>query len=117
MDFIEELKRVLCNCSNDVRKYLSGDKADYVYCAQHTEEQGRASGASFSFVWLLMYSNKSIKNASLFRTIFDKFCKFFKKYVYITPNRRKITLKLREHCLYTLYPDYAIILYTRKGES
>lgn len=38
--YIEELKRVIFGCSDDVRKYLSGDKADYVYRAQRSEEQG-----------------------------------------------------------------------------
>lgn len=40
MTYIEELKRVIFALSGDVRKYLSGDKADYVYCVQHSEELG-----------------------------------------------------------------------------
>lgn len=40
MSYIEELKRVIFGYADDVRKYLSGDKADYVYCAQHSEEWG-----------------------------------------------------------------------------
>lgn len=40
MSYNEELKRVIFGYADDVRKYLSGDKADYVYCAQHSEEWG-----------------------------------------------------------------------------
>lgn len=38
--FVEEFKRVIFGYADDVRKYLSGDKADYVYCEQHSEEWG-----------------------------------------------------------------------------
>lgn len=40
MSYIEELKRVIFGYADDVRKYLSGDKADYVYRARHSEEWG-----------------------------------------------------------------------------
>lgn len=40
MSYIEELKRVIFGYADHVRKYLSGDKADYVYSAQHSEEWG-----------------------------------------------------------------------------
>jgi len=38
--YIEEFKRVIFGYADDVRKYLSGDKANYVYCAQYSEEWG-----------------------------------------------------------------------------
>lgn len=40
MQYTEELKRVIFGYGNDVRRYLSGDMSDYVYCAQHSEELG-----------------------------------------------------------------------------
>lgn len=40
MSYIEEIKSVIFDYADDVRKYLSGDKADCVYCAQHSEEWG-----------------------------------------------------------------------------
>ncbi len=40
MPYIEEFKRVIFGYADDVRKYLSGNTADYVYCAQYSEEWG-----------------------------------------------------------------------------
>lgn len=40
MNYIEEFKSVLFRYAHDVRKYVSGDKADYVYCAETSEEWG-----------------------------------------------------------------------------
>lgn len=40
MSYNEGLKRVIFGYADEVRKYLSGDKADYVYRVQHSEEWG-----------------------------------------------------------------------------
>lgn len=40
MPYTEELKRVVFGYAEDVRKYLSGNKADYVYSAAHSDENG-----------------------------------------------------------------------------
>lgn len=40
MSYIEEFKSVILGYANDVQKYLSGDKSDYVYCAEESEEWG-----------------------------------------------------------------------------
>ncbi len=40
MPYTEELKRVIFGYAEDVRRYLSGDKADYVYSAAHSGENG-----------------------------------------------------------------------------
>ena len=40
MPYTEELKRTIFGYADDVRKYLSGDKADYIYRAQHSGEWG-----------------------------------------------------------------------------
>lgn len=55
MSYIEELKRVIFGYADDVRKYLSGDKADYVYCAQHSEEWG-TSDKNYSARMRLCYA-------------------------------------------------------------
>lgn len=38
--YTEELKRVIFGYGNEVRRYLSGDKSDYIYCAQRSEKSG-----------------------------------------------------------------------------
>lgn len=40
MSYIEDFKSVIFGYANDVQKYLSGDKSDYVYCAEESEEWG-----------------------------------------------------------------------------
>lgn len=40
MPYTEELKRVVSGYAADVRRYLSGDKADYVYSAAHSDDSG-----------------------------------------------------------------------------
>lgn len=40
MQYTEELKRVVFGYAEDVRRYLSGDKADYAYSAAHSGESG-----------------------------------------------------------------------------
>lgn len=55
MSYNEELKLVIFGYADDVRKYLSGDKADYVYRAQHSEEWG-TSDKNYSARMRLCYA-------------------------------------------------------------
>lgn len=40
MSYIEEFERVIFGYAEDVQRYLSGDKADYVYRAERSEDSG-----------------------------------------------------------------------------
>lgn len=40
MSYIEDFKNVIFGYSGDIKKYLSGDKEDYVYCEEKSNEYG-----------------------------------------------------------------------------
>lgn len=40
MSYIDEFKGVIFGYAHDVQKYLSGDRSDYIYCAQTSPESG-----------------------------------------------------------------------------
>lgn len=40
MSYIEEFKKVIFGYSSDIKKYLSGDKKDYVYCGEKSPDNG-----------------------------------------------------------------------------
>ncbi len=74
--YVGELKRVIFGYAADVRQYLSGDKADYVYCEQHSEEWGTSDknyARRMRLCYALYYNVCEVPDkAALVRELFEE---------------------------------------------
>lgn len=69
MSYAEEFKRVVFGCAKDVERYLSGDKADYVYRAEK-DDKNRTFDANYAnrsrLCWALEYDVCEVPNKKEF---------------------------------------------------
>lgn len=40
MSYIEDFKKAIFSYSDDIKKYLSGEKEDYIFCPEKSQEHG-----------------------------------------------------------------------------